>query len=353
MTKEVICRDIRIGGDSPISIQSMTNTQTANFAATIEQINRLKDAGCQIFRMAINDVEAAEALRIIRKAVDVPLVADIHFDYRLAIESMKNGVDKIRINPGNIGDKNRVKAVVDVAKERNIPIRIGINGGSLERDILKKYGEVTPEALVESAIRNVEIVENLNYDNLVISVKSSNVLMNHQAYRLLSKKTEYPLHIGLTEAGYSTSGIIKSSVALGSLLMEGIGDTMRVSLTGDPVQEIKVAKEILYASGKRKAPIEVISCPTCGRTHGDLEKYVKQLNKAIEQKNHLFVQRKPFTIAIMGCEVNGPGEAKEATYGIAYGKKVAVIFKKGKPAKKVKEEEAIDNLIDMIVEEKE
>ncbi len=348
MTKEIICRDIKIGNGNPISIQSMTNTKTSNVKATLEQIRQLHEEGCQIIRVAINTMEAAEALTEIRKKVDLPLVGDVHFDYRLAIAAIKNGVDKIRINPGNIGSEEKVKAVVEAAKERKVPIRVGINGGSLEKDILSKFGGVSPEALTESAIRNINLIEKYNYDQIVVSVKSSNVLTNVKAYRLLSKKTDYPLHIGLTEAGYSTSGIIKSSVALGGLILDGIGDTMRVSLTGNPVEEIKIAKEILYATGSRKALIEVISCPTCGRTHGDLEKYVKLIYKKIEEQNLIEQIIEPISVAVMGCEVNGPGEAKEATYGVAYGKDVALVFQKGKVVSKVKEEEGIQTLIDTI-----
>ncbi len=346
MTKEILCRNIRIGGDTPISIQSMTNTNTCDAAETIAQIKRLKDAGCQIVRLAINNQEAVEALSKIRKEIDMPLVGDIHFDYRLALGAMENGIDKIRINPGNISEKDKLEKIVKKAKERKVPIRVGINGGSLEKEILKKHGSITPKALVESAMKNISLVENFDYDQIVVSVKSSNVLVNYESYKLLSKATDYPLHIGLTEAGYSMPGIIKSSVAIGSLLLDGIGDTIRISLTGDPVQEIEVAKEILYASGKRKAPLEIISCPTCGRTHGKLEKYVEELNLKIKEKN--FVPQNPTTVAVMGCEVNGPGEAKEATYGIAYGNKVALLFEKGKIKEKVKEEEAIEKLLELL-----
>ncbi len=348
MTKEILCRDIKIGNGNPISIQSMTNTKTSNVKDTLEQINQLKEEGCQIIRMAINTMEAAEAITEIRKKVDLPLVGDVHFDYKLALAAIKNGVDKIRINPGNIGSEERLMAVVEAAKERNIPIRVGINGGSLEKDILAKYGQVSPEALTESALRNIALIEKYNYDQIVVSVKSSNVTTNFEAYKLLSNSTEYPLHIGLTEAGYSTSGIIKSSVALGGLILDGIGDTMRVSLTGNPVEEIKIAKEILYATGQRKPLIEVISCPTCGRTHGDLEKYVKLMDKVIKDNTLEKFVKEPINIAIMGCEVNGPGEAKEATYGVAYGKGVALIFRKGRSIAKVDEEEGIFTLIDII-----
>ncbi len=349
MKKEIMCGGIKIGGNAPISIQSMTNTKTVDTKTTIVQINNLVEEGCQIVRLAVNDLEAAESLKEIRKKItNIPLVADIHFDYRLAIEAIKNGIDKIRINPGNIGDDERVKAVVNAAKERNIPIRVGINGGSLEKDILQKHGKANAEALVESALRNIHLIEKYGYDKIVVSVKSSNVNVNYEAYKLLFEKTEYPLHIGLTEAGYSTSGIVKSSVALGALLLEGIGNTIRVSLTGDPVKEISVAKEILYAAGKRKPAVEIISCPTCGRTHGDLEKYVKMLEKEIKDKEKFFANKEPITIAVMGCEVNGPGEAKEATYGIAYGKNVALIFEKGLPIHKVKEEEGIKELVKVL-----
>ncbi len=347
LTKSIKIRDISIGAGAPISIQSMTNTDTRDVRSTLRQIEELQDVGCQIIRLAVNNMDAAEAFGEIRKKTEMPLVADIHFDYRLAIAAIKNGADKIRINPGNIGSQDRVKAVVDAAKERGVPIRVGINGGSLEKEIWQKYGGVTSEGIVESALNNIALVEKFGFNDIVVSVKSSNINMNIEGYRLLSKQTTYPLHIGLTEAGYSLKGIVKSSVAMGSLLLDGIGDTLRVSLTGNPVEEIPVAKEILFASGSIKAEVDIISCPTCGRTHGDLEKYVKILgarSKELEGKGNI-------TVAVMGCEVNGPGEAREATYGAAFGKGIALLFKKGEPVMKVKEEHAIDKLIEMIKED--
>ncbi len=337
-TKIIRIGDRFIGGDNPILIQSMTNTMTENVNATVEQILRLEDAGCDIIRLAVPNMEAAEAFGKIKKRVHIPMVADIHFDYRLALEAMKNGADKIRINPGNIGSADRVKAVVDMAKEREIPIRIGVNSGSLEKHILEKYGKVTAEGIVESALDKVTMVEDLGYDNLVISIKSSNVLMCVKAHKLIAEKTAYPLHVGITESGTLHSGNVKSSVGLGIILYEGIGNTIRVSLTGDPTEEIKTAKVILKSLGLRKGGVEVVSCPTCGRTQINLIALANQV-EALVQSYDLDIK-----VAVMGCVVNGPGEAKEADIGIAGGRGEGLIIKKGEVIKKVPEESLLDEL---------
>ena len=305
-TKEIQIGDRKIGGGNPVLIQSMCNTKTENVAATIEQIHRLEDAGCDIIRVAVPTMEAAAAIREIKKQIHIPLVADIHFDYRLAIAAIESGADKIRINPGNIGARERVKAVVDKAKEYGIPIRVGVNSGSLEKDLLAKYGGVTAEALVESALKEVAVVEELGYDNLVISIKSSDVLMCVAAHELIAKKTNYPLHVGITESGTLLSGNIKSSVGLGIILHEGIGDTIRVSLTGDPVEEVKSARLILKTLGLRKGGVEVVSCPTCGRTQIDLIHLANQVEDMVSGMD-LDVK-----VAVMGCVVNGLGEARSA-----------------------------------------
>ena len=331
-TKVIQIGDRVIGGGNPILIQSMTNTKTEDVEATVMQIQRLAAAGCDIIRCAVPTMEAAEALEKIRKRITIPLVADIHFDYKLAIAAIKHGADKIRINPGNIGSKERVKAVVAAAKERNIPIRVGVNSGSLEKELVLKYHGVTAEGIVESALDKVHIIEELGYDNLVISIKSSNVLMCAKAHELIAAQTNYPLHVGITEAGTLYSGNIKSAAGLGIILSQGIGDTIRVSLTGDPLEEIKSAKSILKVLGLRKGGIEVVSCPTCGRTQIDLI----GLADAVET----MVQDIPLNIkvAVMGCIVNGPGEAKEADIGIAGGKGEGLLIKKGEVVKKVPEE---------------
>lgn len=324
-----------IGGGNPILIQSMTNTKTEDVKATVEQIQRLTAAGCDIIRCAVPTMEAAEALSEIKKQIKIPLVADIHFDYRLAIASIENGADKIRINPGNIGSIFRVKSVVEKAKERNIPIRVGVNSGSLEKELVEKYHGVTAKGIVESALEKVKMIEDLGYDNLVISIKSSDVLMCAKAHEMIAKKTKYPLHVGITEAGTILSGNIKSSVGLGIILSQGIGDTIRVSLTGDPLLEVKSAKLILRTLGLRKGGIEVVSCPTCGRTEIDLI----GLANAVEN----MVEDIPLNIkvAVMGCIVNGPGEAKEADIGIAGGKGEGLLIKKGEVIKKVPEEQLL------------
>jgi (E)-4-hydroxy-3-methylbut-2-enyl-diphosphate synthase len=338
-TRKVKVGSIYVGGDSPISIQSMTNTDTRDIKSTLNQINKLDKIGCDIIRCAVPDMEASEALKIITKESKIPVVADIHFDYKLALESIKNGVDALRINPGNIGSMERVKMVAEAAKEKSIPIRIGVNSGSLKKDILDKYGRVCPEALVESALQHVSILEKCNFNDIVISIKSSNVMQMIESYRLISEKVNYPLHLGVTEAGTTFRGTIKSSVGIGTLLAEGIGDTIRVSITGDPLQEIKIGKEILRSLGYVNEGIEFVSCPTCGRTNIDLISIAEEVEKRLLNCN------KNIKVAVMGCVVNGPGEAREADIGIAGGKGEGLIFKKGEIIKKVKEEDIIDELI--------
>lgn len=328
-----------IGGGNPILIQSMTNTRTQDVEATVKQILELEEAGCEIIRCAVPDMEAAVALSEIKKHIHIPLVADIHFDYKLAIAAMENGADKIRINPGNIGSMDKVKAVVDVAKDRQIPIRVGVNSGSLEKSILEKYGFVTAEGIVESALDKVKIIEDLGYDNIVISIKSSDVLMCVKAHELIAKQTKYPLHVGITESGTIFSGNIKSSVGLGMILGQGIGDTIRVSLTGAPVEEIKTAKLILKTLGLRKGGISVVSCPTCGRTRIDLIGLANEVENMVTKYDHLDIK-----VAVMGCAVNGPGEAREADIGIAGGTNEGLLIKKGKVVKKVPEGELLNVL---------
>ncbi|MBD5587765.1 flavodoxin-dependent (E)-4-hydroxy-3-methylbut-2-enyl-diphosphate synthase [Clostridium botulinum] len=338
-TKKVKVGSIYVGGDSPISIQSMTNTDTRDAKNTLNQINKLEEIGCDIIRCAVPDIEASEALKIITKESKIPVVADIHFDYKLALESIKNGVDALRINPGNIGSMERVKMVAEAAKGKSIPIRVGVNSGSLKKDILDKYGRVCPEALVESALQHVNILEKCNFNDIVISIKSSNVMQMIESYRLISEKVNYPLHLGVTEAGTTFRGTIKSSVGIGTLLAEGIGDTIRVSITGDPLEEIKIGKEILRSLGYVNEGIEFVSCPTCGRTNIDLISIAEEVEKRLLNCN------KNIKVAVMGCVVNGPGEAREADIGIAGGKGEGLIFKKGEVIKKVKEKNIIDELI--------
>ena len=338
MTKTVHIGNRVIGGGNPILIQSMTNTKTENVEATVAQINKLAAAGCDIIRCAVPTMEAAKALREIKKQVSIPVVADIHFDYRLAIAAIENGADKIRINPGNIGNADRVKAVIDAAKEKNIPIRVGVNSGSLEKDLVEKYHGVTAEGIVESALDKVKLIEDMGYDNLVISIKSSDVLMCVKAHELIAKQTEHPLHVGITEAGTIISGNIKSAIGLGLILNQGIGDTIRVSLTGDPLEEIKSAKLILRTLGLRKGGIEVVSCPTCGRTQIDL------IGLANQVENMVADIPLDIKVAVMGCVVNGPGEAKEADIGIAGGIGEGLIIKQGEVFKKVPEAELLDAL---------
>lgn len=337
-TKVVKIGNKVIGGNNPILIQSMTNTKTEDVEATVEQIKRLEKAGCDIIRCAVPTKEAAYAIKEIKKQINIPLVADIHFDYRLALLAIENGADKIRINPGNIGSIDKIKAVVDAAKEKNIPIRVGVNSGSLEKDIVAKYSGVTAEGLVESALDKVRIIEDLGYDNLVISIKSSDVLMSVKAHELIADKTNYPLHVGITESGTILRGNIKSSIGLGIILNKGIGDTIRVSLTGDPEQEIITAKMILKTLGLRKGGVEVVSCPTCGRTQINLIKLANEVEELVANYSL------DIKVAVMGCVVNGPGEAKEANLGIAGGKGEGLIIKKGEIFKKVPEAELLSEL---------
>ena len=341
--KAVMCRDVKIGGGAPISIQSMTNTPTADVKATMEQIRRLEEAGCQIVRMAVPDMEAAQALYEIRKQTDLPLVADIHFDHRLALKAIRAGMDKIRINPGNIGSEDKVKEVVDLAKDYHIPIRVGVNSGSLEKDILQRYGKVTAEGLAESALRNVALLEKYDFDDIVISLKSSNVKMNYEAYKIVNEKSDHPLHIGVTEAGTPSRGKIKSAAGVGALLLEDIGDTMRISLTADPVEEVIFAKELLAALGIRKDAIEIVSGPTCGRTEVDLEKIAESIERRLHEVTDKGVSG--IKIAVMGCAVNGPGEARGADLGVACGKGKGVIFSGGEILKTVPEEAIADEII--------
>lgn len=337
-TKEVQIGDRRIGGNNPILIQSMTNTKTEDVKATVEQIHRLEKAGCEIIRCTVPTLEAATAIKEIKKQISIPLVADIHFDYRMAIAAMENGADKIRINPGNIGSKERLQAVVETAKERNIPIRVGVNSGSLEKDLVEKYHGVTAEGIVESALDKVHMIEDMDYRNLVISIKSSDVLMCVKAHELLADKTPYPLHVGITEAGTLTSGNIKSAIGLGLILNQGIGNTIRVSLTGDPVEEIKSAKLILRTLQLRKGGVEVVSCPTCGRTQIDLIKLANQVETMVED------YPLDIKVAVMGCVVNGPGEAKEADLSIAGGIGEGLLIKHGEIIRKVPENQLLDAL---------
>lgn len=342
-TKTIKIGNQVIGGGHPVLIQSMTNTKTEDVAATVAQILTLEKAGCQIIRCAVPTMEAARALGEIKKQIHIPLVADIHFDYKLAIAAMENGADKIRINPGNIGSRERIQAVVDVAKERQIPIRVGVNSGSLEKELVEKYHGVTAEGLVESALDKVKIIEDMRYDQLVISIKSSDVLMCAKAHELIAQKTDYPLHVGITEAGTLFSGNIKSAVGLGIILYQGIGDTIRVSLTGDPSEEVKSAKRILKTLGLRNGGIEVVSCPTCGRTQIDL---IGLANKVEDMVQDIPLDIK---VAVMGCVVNGPGEAKEADIGIAGGKGVGLLIKKGEIIKKVPEDQLLETLRDELL----
>jgi (E)-4-hydroxy-3-methylbut-2-enyl-diphosphate synthase len=341
-TREIRIGNVAVGGGNPVSVQSMTKTDTRDVAATVRQILSLESAGCEIVRLAVPDMEAARALGAIKKSASIPLVADIHFDWRLALESLARGIDGLRINPGNIGADWKVKEVVSAAKERGIPVRIGVNAGSLEKDLLAKYGHPTPEAIVESAERHIRILEELDFRDIKVSLKASNVMMTVEAYRLFSSKFDYPLHIGITETGPAATGAIKSAVGLGILLDEGIGDTMRVSLTAEPEEEVRVAYEILRAVGARKRGAEIISCPTCGRCEVDLKPIAEEVERALRS-----VVR-PITVAVMGCAVNGPGEAREADYGIAAGKGEGLIFRRGEVVKRVPEEELLAELLKLI-----
>ena len=330
---------VKIGGDNPVAIQSMCNTDTRDVKATVNQIHELENAGCEIIRVAVPDMVAAKAVADIKKQIHIPLVVDIHFDYRLALECMKNGADKVRINPGNIGDRDRVKQVVEMAKEREIPIRIGVNGGSLERELLQKYGGVTADALVESAMGHVAILDELNFNNVVVSIKISDVPKMLCAYRKFNEISDIPLHIGVTESGTLKGGTVKSAVGIGALLAEGIGDTMRVSLTANPVEEIYAAYDIQKVLGMRKTGAEIVSRPTCGRTQLDLISIANEVEKRAANID------KPIKIAVMGCAVNGPGEAREADIGIAGGKGEGLIFKKGEIIKKVPQDSLVDELM--------
>ena len=342
-TKQIHIGDVAIGGGAPVVIQSMANTKTADVESTLAQLRALAKAGCQIGRLAVPDSEAAEALKDIIPGSPLPLVADIHFDYRLALKSVAAGIHALRINPGNIGSEERVRAVIDAAKDANIPIRIGINGGSLQKDLLAKYGN-TAEAIVESALREVKIFERYGFDRVKISVKSSSVTKTVAAYELLSEKVDFPLHVGVTEAGTLLKGSVKSALGIGILLNEGIGDTIRVSLTGDPVNEVFVAKEILKDLGLRREGVEIVSCPTCGRTKVDLEKMVNDVESGLADVH----PKRPLTVAVMGCEVNGPGEAKEADYGIAGGKGQGLLFRDGEIIGKFKEDQIVSVLVEEI-----
>lgn len=349
MKKKVMVGDVAIGGDSPISIQSMANTDTRDARATIEQIHRLEEAGCEIVRVAVPDMEAAEAFAQIKNNIKIPLVADIHFDYRLALEVINKGADKVRINPGNIGSRERVKAVADACRKRGIPIRIGVNGGSLEKELLEKYGSPCADALVESALRHIEILHDLDFGDIVVSIKVSDVPTMLEAYRKFDKISDIPLHIGVTESGTLKSGMIKSSAGIGALLADNIGNTMRVSLTADPIEEVYLAKDILRVMGKRASGAMLVSCPTCGRTRIDLISLAEKVEKMIADIDE------PIKVAVMGCAVNGPGEAREADIGIAGGNGEGIIFKKGEILRKVSENEILSELkaeIDKLLKER-
>ncbi len=341
-TKTIQIGNLKMGGGNPVVIQSMCNTDTRDVAATVAQIHALEQAGCELVRVAVPDMQAAEAVGEIRKQIHIPLVADIHFDYRLALKVMELGIDKVRINPGNIGEESRIQQVVEMAKQKKIPIRIGVNSGSLEKDLVEKYGGVTPQGLVESALRHVKILEKYDFYDIVVSIKASDVMFSIEAYRILAEHIPYPIHVGITEAGTLYSGTIKSAVGIGAILAMGIGDTLRVSLTGDPVEEVKAAKEILKSLGLRKFGIEMISCPTCGRTQIDL------IGIANEVEKRCAAYQKDIKVAVMGCVVNGPGEAKEADIGIAGGNGVGILFKKGELIRKVDENQLVETLMEEI-----
>lgn len=343
-TRQISIGPVKVGGDAPISVQSMTKTDTRDIQKTVHQIRRLEEAGCEIIRVAIVDEEAARAITEIKKKIRIPLIADIHFHPRLALRAMESGADALRINPGNIGGRDRLKPIVAEARSRSVPIRIGVNSGSLEKDLLKRFGGTTPEAMVSSALRTIEWMEDLGFHLIKVSLKASDVLRTVGAYRLFSKKSDYPLHLGVTEAGKGSGAIVKSSIGMGLLLSEGMGDTLRVSLTGDPMDEVRVGYEILRALNIRKRGIEIISCPTCGRCEVDLTRLVEKVERAVKKITT------PLTVAIMGCVVNGPGEAKEADVGIAGGKEVGVLFKNGKVGRKLKEKDFVSVLLSEIQE---
>ena len=341
-TRQISLGSVKIGGDSPVSVQSMTKTDTRDIRKTVAQIRRLENAGCEIIRVAVVDGEAARAIGEIKKKIHIPLIADIHFHHRLAIEALRAGADGLRINPGNIGGKDRLKAIVREAKSRGIPIRIGVNSGSLERDLLARFGGVTAEAMVESALRSIDWIEGLGFNLLKVSLKASDVPRTLEAYRLFSTRSDYPLHVGITEAGRGLGAVVKSSIGIGFLLAEGIGDTLRVSLTGDPVEEVHAGHEILRALRIRRRGVEIISCPTCGRCEVDISQIVSKVEKGVQKVTA------PLTVAVMGCVVNGPGEAKEADLGIAGGRRAGVLFRKGKIVAKVKEKDFVKVLLDEI-----
>jgi (E)-4-hydroxy-3-methylbut-2-enyl-diphosphate synthase len=338
-TRKIYYGNIAVGGDAPVSIQSMTNTKTINFNETIDQIKELIAVGCEIIRIAVPDMESARRLARIKKAISIPLIADIHYDYRLALEAINQGIDGLRINPGNIGDKYRVKEVAREAKNAGIPIRIGVNSGSIERDILQKYGKPTEKAMVESALRHIRILEDNDFQDIIISLKATDIWRTIAAYREMAPLVDYPFHIGITEAGTPWAGTIKSAIGIGSLLLDGIGDTIRVSLTGNPVEEVRVGWQILKSLKLRERGPEIISCPTCGRAEIDLITLARRVEEAVSTLD------RPITIAIMGCSVNGPGEAREADIGIAGGRGEGLIFKKGKPVKKVSEDRLLEELM--------
>ena len=339
ISKQVEIADLKIGASAPISVQSMTNTDTRDLEATIKQIKRLEEAGCELVRIAIPDDEAAENIAAIKEAIDIPLVADIHFDYKLALAAMKRNIDGLRINPGNIGDNKQVKEIAEMAKERKIPIRVGVNAGSLEKKLLKKYGQPTAEAMVESALKQIELLEGFGFRDIIISLKASEVQLTLEAYRLMADKVEYPFHVGITEAGTVKSGKIKSAVGIGAVLAQGLGDTIRVSLTGDPVEEVKLGFEILKSLGLREYGVEIISCPTCGRCEIDLVEIAAEIEEELAKID------KQLQVAIMGCVVNGPGEAKGADIGIAGGKNQGLIFKDGEVLKKVPANKLVNELL--------
>ncbi|MGI6669632.1 MAG: flavodoxin-dependent (E)-4-hydroxy-3-methylbut-2-enyl-diphosphate synthase [Acetivibrionales bacterium] len=338
-TRKIRVGNIYIGGDAPITVQSMTNTDTRDIAATASQLKQLEEAGCDIARIAVPDMEAAAAFKEIKKVAGIPLVADIHFDYRIAVACVENGADKIRINPGNIGGREKVAKVIEAVRRRGIPVRVGVNAGSLEKDILEKYGGVTPEGMVESALGHVRMLEELGCEDIVLSLKASDVPMTIEAYRMVSRKTDYPLHLGVTEAGTIFAGTIKSAAGIGCLLAEGIGDTIRVSLTGDPLEEVRVGIELLKALGLGKPGVEIVSCPTCGRTKINIVKIANELERRLSGC------KKQLRVAVMGCAVNGPGEAREADIGIAGGDGEALLFKKGSIIRKIREDKVIDELL--------
>ncbi|MFB3883921.1 MAG: flavodoxin-dependent (E)-4-hydroxy-3-methylbut-2-enyl-diphosphate synthase [Thermodesulfobacteriota bacterium] len=338
-TRQISIGSVKIGGDAPISIQSMTKTDTRDVKKTVRQIRRLEKAGCEMVRVAVVDEEAALAIGEIKKRIRIPLIADIHFHHRLALKAMESGADGIRLNPGNIGGRDRLKAIVIDAKDRSIPIRIGVNAGSLEKEYLRRFGGATAQAMVSSALRTIEWMEDLGFRQIKVSLKASDVLRTVEAYRLFSERTDYPVHLGVTEAGRGSNAVVKSSIGIGLLLSEGIGDTLRVSLTGDPVEEVRVGYEILRALKIRQHGVEIISCPTCGRCEIDLTRLLEKVEKAVQGIS------KPLTIAIMGCVVNGPGEAKEADIGIAGGRGAGVLFEKGRIVRKIKEKDFADALL--------